>query len=477
MCALRGPHAARVAVAVAILAGQLTAFQSASDHGGYRPHYQGYGVHTAGGRGGAIHVVTNLEDAGPGSLRAALTATGARFVVFEVSGTISLASPIVISSAFLTLAGQTAPSPGVTVRNHSIVVDTHDVVLQHLRLRMGDAACQADCSRGGADALYVRDYAFNIVLDHLSISWGTHGGVSFNAWSGPHEPYDIAMLDCMVSENLAKSRNPMGTGTLFMPTPRGTATFARNLHAHNGNRMPWVSPGWRFSGYNNVAYNSGQARGDVGTLGFFQIMGGYNTRAPFDVAWIGNVSIPGPNTDPDGKAVKVFLTPTEASQPNSLYLEDNTGPQQEVGSQWRGVTYQGAAQERGIRSDRVPSWHASVGYEVLPNARVLTHVLANAGARPNDRDVVDARVVSDVTARKGGRIASQSEVGGWPPLQVVRQRYAVPPSPNAPGRCGATTEGVARTVIECDLEARARRLEPALHAGTGVAPPARLRIR
>src|SRR4051794_26115230 len=93
------------------------------DFGNYRPHYQGDGTDTPGGRGGTIYKVTNLNDSGPGSLRAAMTASGPRFVVFEVSGTIALDSAIFVTSPFMTVAGQTAPSPGVTVRNRPIIVD------------------------------------------------------------------------------------------------------------------------------------------------------------------------------------------------------------------------------------------------------------------------------------------------------------------------------------------------------------------
>ena len=449
-----------VAVAAACVPRDVSLRGESVDFGGYRPHYQGFGVKTPGGRGGRIHRVTNLNDSGPGSLRAGLTTAGPRFVVFDISGTVTLSSPIYVTEPFLTLAGQTAPSPGITVRDHSIFIDTNNVVLQHVRFRMGDAACVDDCAAGGSDVLHIRNQAFDIVLDHLSISWGTHGGLSVNAWSGPHQPYDVAVLDCIISENLAKRPTPFGTGTLFMPSPRGTATFARNLSAHNGNRNPWVSTGWRFSGYNNVAYNAAGVEGDQGTLAFFQIMGGYPGPSPFDVVWVSNITIAGPDTHPDTRAIKVNLPAPDAALSNRLYLQDNTGPHQILANQWAGVTFQGAAEENRIKATLLPAWHTDVNFAILPNASVLAHVLENAGARPLDRDSVDARVVADVAQRDGSRIASQREVGGWPALAVTRQAYTVPRNPNEPGNCGTTTGGVMRTAIECDLEARARRLEP-----------------
>jgi hypothetical protein len=443
---------------------------SAQDYGGYRPHYQGYGVNTRGGRGGAILRVTNLNDSGPGSLRAALNASGARFVIFEVSGTIALSSAIIVTNPFITIAGQTAPSPGITVRNHTIILDTHDVVFQHVRLRLGDTACVDNCSSSGADALLIRNNAFNIVLDHLSISWGTHGGLSINAWTGP-EPTNIAMLDCIVSENLKKPPIvPRGIGTLWMPSADGYGTFARNLHAHNGNRMPWISPGWQVSGYNNVAYNAYSLTSDVGSSGFMQLMLEYGYPWPVDVAWISNVAIAGLDTHPDGKPVKVKMLEPEASQPNRLYLADNTGPHQTLANQWGGVTFQELATEARIRSNTIPSWHQAFNFAILPNASVLSHVLANAGARPLDRDSVDVRVVQDVRNRTGRAITTPSDVGGYPILAQNRRVLAVPASPHA------VVDTAGRTAIEAWLESFARALEPT-RSQTGVpAPPTNLRI-
>jgi hypothetical protein len=440
------------ALAAVVITATDAAAQSA-DYGGYRPHYQGFGTHTSGGRGGQIYKVTTLADSGPGSLRAALTASGPRFVLFEVSGTIALKSPILITNPYLTVAGQTAPSPGILIRNHSLYIETNDVVLQHLRLRMGDAACVNNCAGGGSHALYIRNNAFSIVLDHLSISWGTQGGIGMNAWSGS-EPEKIAILDCIVAENLGKASTPYGYGVLYMPSANGTATFARNLTAHNGNRNPWLSPGWQFSGYNNVAYNATTVSGDQGTFGFFQLIGGYNYGGAFDGAWVSNVSLAGPDTHRDGKAVKIYLTSTEAAWANRLYMADNTGPHQTLSDQWRGVTFQGAATAARIRANSLPTWHVNFSYAVLPNSRVLSHVLANAGARPRDRDSVDKRIVRDVINRTGHRIKSPSEVGGYPVLASVRRALSVPSNPHA------VADRAGRTRIEVWLESYARALEP-----------------
>jgi hypothetical protein len=452
-----------VLAAVVITAAPAAAQSSSFDYGGYRPHYQGYGVDTRAGRGGAIYKVTHLMDtldpSSPywnGSFRKAVQAPGPRFVIFEVSGNINLVTAILVMNPFLTIAGQTAPSPGITIRNHPIYLDTHDVVIQHIRLRKGDTYYTGT---NRASTLYVRNNAYNIVLDHNSISWGTTTTIGVNAWSGP-QVQDIAVLDCIISEGLAKPYNPYGIGSLFLDSRYGTATVARNLWAHNGNRNPWFGPGWRFSGYNNVIYNAAGVAGDQGTLGFLQLMNGYPTTSPsqqawiFEGAWVGNVALSGPNTHPDTKPIKVSLDALQAVAGYQLYLADNTGPYMTLANQWSGVTYQQAATERSVRVNTAPAWHVAFNYWIMGNSQVLPHVLSNVGARPLDRDSVDIRVVNDARYRTGRIITTQGEVGGFPVLAQNRRPLTVPADPHV------VVDAHGRTRVEAWLEGFARALEP-----------------
>jgi hypothetical protein len=112
-----------------------------------------------------VYRVTNLNDSGPGSFRQGLEISGPRVVIFEISGSIRLRSPVYVNSPYLTIAGQTAPAPGITIQNYAIYVTTHDVLLQHLRIRHGADTCGSAFEAWGANA-------FNIVLDHVSASWG-----------------------------------------------------------------------------------------------------------------------------------------------------------------------------------------------------------------------------------------------------------------------------------------------------------------
>src|SRR5512140_738351 len=102
------------------------------------PGAEGFGATTPGGRGGKILFVTNLDDSGPGSLRAACEADGPRIVIFRVGGTIALKKPITVRNPFLTIAGQSAPGDGICLRDESLGIATHDVVVRFIRSRLGD---------------------------------------------------------------------------------------------------------------------------------------------------------------------------------------------------------------------------------------------------------------------------------------------------------------------------------------------------
>ena len=102
------------------------------------PSAEGFGIYTPAGRGGEVYRVTNLNPSGNGSLRAALQASGPRVVIFEVSGTIAITEDLVIMNPFITIAGQTSPSPGITIKGAGLWIATHDVLVQHLRIRVGN---------------------------------------------------------------------------------------------------------------------------------------------------------------------------------------------------------------------------------------------------------------------------------------------------------------------------------------------------
>ena len=479
-----GSNSARRAVGLLIVTTMVVLLQSviasgAVDHGGYRPHYQGYGVNTPGGRGGSILKVTNLNDRGPGSLRAAMEARGPRIVIFEVSGTISLSEPIYVTSPFLTVAGQTAPSPGITLRYQPIHVKTHDVVVQHLRIRLGDT----HQTPGSSCAFYLwsdeegyrsspGSMVYNVVLDHMSLSWATSTLLSVvGRWR------QISVLDSLLAFNLRTSSRESGPGAVNAFWWEGEITYARNLFVHNSNRQPWFGAGARATVVNNVMYGTGNSGGDPASqYGFMQIMlapytpyGETNSSWNTEVVAMNNRFIPSyrtgsgtvTGTHTATKSIDVWLDGQPASAASRLYLSGNVGPHMTIENQWGGVDFIGSGSRATLDYGTVPAWHSNFGYDVIAPGDVTSRVFANAGARPADRDSVDTTAVKNAiaglagdTANMGSRITSQSQMGGWPVLAEKRRALQVPANPHsvAPGES-------FRTNVEVWLETFARELE------------------
>lgn len=482
----KSPLARRAALAafVVIIASVVISTPRAAslaDYGGYRPHYQGFGTNTSGGRGGTIIRVTNLNDSGTGSLRAALEARGPRIVVFEVSGTISLSYDITITNPYLTVAGQTAPNPGITVRYHPINVDTHDVVFQHIRMRMGDSKYS---NNSGSNVFRIRTGAYNVVLDHMSLSWGMGSilAVSSNDWQG------VSILDSVIAYNLRIAPSETGMAALNAYSWIGEVTYARNLFVHNSNRSPWIGAGTRASVFNNVVYGSGNSGGDPTTqFGFLQLMvANYTWEGMSNQYW--NAELVAQNnrfigsyntgsgllagTHSATRSVDVVLDGYPASLNSRMYLSGNIGPRMTLDNQWGGVDFLYDGNRAMIEYPSVPSWHASFAYDMLSPTEVVPSVLRSAGARPNDRDFVDQMAVSHTTAglaqdvaNMGSRISSQNDMGGWPTLAVNYRPLSVPANPNsvAPGES-------FRTNVEVWLESYAKSVEQtsAISQPTGV---------
>src|SRR5688500_16079263 len=198
---------------------------------------------TDGGRGGAIVRVTNLNPDGPGSLKAAIERKGPRIVVFEVGGIIDLGmTSLAIREPDITIAGQTAPSPGITLIRGGMDIATHDVIVQHIRVRTG-ASGQAKRSGWEADSITTIG-ARNVIVDHNSLTWGLDENLSA---SGPRftgnsvedwrngTSRNISFSYNILAESLADSSHPKGEhskGSLIHDNVTGVLIY-RNLYAHN----------------------------------------------------------------------------------------------------------------------------------------------------------------------------------------------------------------------------------------------------
>ena len=255
--AIRGLAAGLAALTVAAAAPPAKAAQTLAF-----PGAEGAGRFALGGRGGAVIRVTNLDDAGPGSLRAAVESRGPRTIVFDIGGTITLRSPLTIRQGRVTLAGQTAPGGGITLRGQPLIVAADDVVVRHLRVRLGDETGVQE------DAVSITR-GRRIILDHISASWSVDETLSAGSRYDPPERgiYDVTVQWSLIAESLNASNHDKGRhgyGSLVRGGHGARMTFHHNLWADHHARMPRpgnynppaVDPeGPRFEFRNNLFYN------------------------------------------------------------------------------------------------------------------------------------------------------------------------------------------------------------------------------
>ncbi|CAN5401038.1 pectate lyase [soil metagenome] len=388
----------RAALATALVLAAAPALAAAREVVAF-PGAEGAGRLSVGGRGGAVIKVTNLDDAGPGSLRAAIEAKGPRTVVFDVAGTIALKSPLKITEPRLTLAGQTAPGGGITLRDQTLVVAADDVVIRFLRARLGDE------SKTEGDAIWINS-GRRIILDHVSASWSVDETLSGSARydEAGQGFYDLTVQWSIISESLRHSihaKGDHGYGSLIRGGNGSRISFHHDLWANHLARMPrpgnYEGPdkdpvGAVFEFRSNVFYNWGKGHA------------GYDadTAALVAYGFIDNSYVMGPNSD----------KPIAFNERNTLakaFFAGNSMNGVIPADPWSLVS---GPQAPGYRQ-AAPIAVAPVAAD--PAALAYERVLKDAGASVY-RDSVDARVVAGVRDRTGQQIDSQKEVGGWPAL-------------------------------------------------------------
>lgn len=369
------------------------------------PGAAGFGIETPAGRGGKVIRVTNLKDSGTGSLRAALEERGPRIIVFEVGGQIELMKELKIKTPFVTVAGQTAPSPGVTLKGAGLIVLTHDVLIQHLRIRVGaDPKGPKPTSRDGLRISGRLMDVYNVVCDHLSVSWALDENLS--TVGGVH---DITISNSIFSEALKSSLHPKGIhsmGALIRENSRNVAVIG-NLFAHNMDRNPRITGGTSVALMNNLMYNSERKRWIELDIG--------NGDQPHRIAAVGNVFIEGPNTPHYAWPVEVAK---ECLPGTKLYLSDNVAS----GSI---LKHDGSLD---VLTSSPPVWHESL--KPRPGRETKSWVLSNAGAYPFARDDVDARIVREVLEGKGRIIDNPAEVSHGLVLSKKARPLELPKDPN-----------------------------------------------
>jgi hypothetical protein len=367
-----------------LIAAQVVAF----------PGAEGAGRFSQGGRGGKVIHVTTLADSGPGSLRAAVTAKGPRTIVFDLSGTIALATPLVVREPRITIAGQTAPGDGITIRDHGLVVAADDVVIRYIRSRLGSE------SKSQEDAIWVRA-GRRIILDHVSASWSVDETLSASArYAQPDEGwYDLTVQWSLIADSLRRSghmKGDHGYGSLVRGGRGSKASWHHNLWANHVARMPRpgnydgpeVDPlGASFDFRHNVFYNWGGAHS------------GYDADKAAVVRYnfVANSYIPGP----DSKGRYAF---DESNQLAKLWIADNAMAGAVPADQMTLVKGEIPAGYRLPAPLDLGPVAADTAYEA--------RVLASAGASLR-RDPVDTAIVAGVRDRTG-RIIDTGP--GWPTL-------------------------------------------------------------
>lgn len=358
------------------------------------PGAEGGGMYTFGGRGGKVITVSNLNDDGIGSFRWACEQGGARIIVFNVSGIIKLKTPIIVRAPYITIAGQTAPGDGVCIAGESFQVNTHDVVVRHMRFRRGNThVWYREDSFGG-------NPVGNIMIDHCSCEWGLDENISFyrhmfdlgDAIGSRKEPtVNVTIQNTISAKSLDTYNHAFGS------TIGGeNASFMRNLWADNTGRNPSIGWGGVFNFVNNVIYNWVHRTAGGGE---------YSTMSNF----INNYYKPGPLTPKDSNVGWRIVKSESRSgklfpfkQFGRVYADGNIveGYDAITKNNWAGGI-QTADKDGDLAEDELAIMHSKEPFvmphmTILPNSQTFDYVLYNVGATIPKRDIVDQRVVDEV---------------------------------------------------------------------------------
>lgn len=412
------------------------------------PGATGFGTETVGGSGRhenpprtTVRRVTTLADSGPGSLRECVEATGARTCVFEVSGRVRLKSLLRVRNPYLTIAGQTAPAPGIVISDHGLRIQTRDVLVRHIQLLFGDRMPALD--RDNLDGISVGGTstkpAYNVVLDHCSVGWALDEGVT--VWAAGTNR--VTLMNSIVAEGLDCSVHPEGchSAGVFVTEGVSRVSIHDNLVAMNQDRNPRFKAGTSGEVVNNVVYGWGASNSNL-----FNLSDTARANTPLLVNAVGNFYRPAPWS----AAGKPALYANPVSSKTKVYLLSNVGPGRPIdsGDEWKfsGISTSYRSSGPVIPLSNVPPTAPADSY---------SSVLAKAGSRPRERNALDARIVREVKAGSGSIKDCVSgctkHAGGWPSMTSLRRTLSVPSSPMSLTSSGYTKleewlDGYARSV-------------------------------
>ncbi len=397
------------------------------------PGAEGFGANAKGGRGGDVYHVTTLADGGPGSLREGInSASGPRTIVFEVGGEIKLESRLVINKSNLTLAGQTAPGDGITLRDRSVDIDkAHDIVVRFLRIRRGDIDILASGQPTGSiglDAVSIDD-SKNVIFDHVSLSW------SCDEIFGIVQNQNVTIQWALMAEPLGDPKlHPYGTNHAFgLNDSASTLTLHHSLLANYVMRGPQFeandatnSQGYdvQMEAVNNVFFDY-EASGSRYTTGI-ETNPSAASNVDFFFHFRKNLYLYNPSAAPRAE-IHAELKHGVSGQVK-VHVAGNIGPNRktDTGSEWSLVwtdndtpssVITSAASNVKAQMSNAPLFSPPVPVTEQSAQSAYDAVLAQAGAWKK-RDAVDLRIVKNVVDRKWSNyLHSQAEVGGFPPLQ------------------------------------------------------------
>jgi len=384
------------------------------------PGAEGYGAYSVGGRGGDVYHVTNLTDDAtnpqPGSLRYGInTATGPRTIVFDVSGYIELQNRLEITKSYLTIAGQTAPGDGITLRKHDVrIYNAHDVIIRYIRVRVGKySSGQNESQYGGLDALSV-EASTNIIIDHVSTSWGVDELMSVTGDSN-----DVTVQWCVLAEPLNYYEH--SKASLLRPAMTSRLTHHHNLYADVMKRVTRFgnyndNVVTRFDWYNNVVFNWGSEStysndNDYTWLDAQRTNGPSGSDGEFvEINFLDNYFIAGPTTSwfkvyqgSNAANHKIWVSGIFTDFDCDGQLDGQNNGWEDIGGSYTAMSGAFSIESPYTRQD------AETAYD---------KVLADAGAS-FVRDAVDERIVSQVKQCIGSVPNTQDDVGGFPTLAQV----------------------------------------------------------
>jgi len=360
------------------------------------PDAEGFGINSYAGSGRhrrpfhtAVLRVSRLDDSGRGSLRECITHPGPRTCIFEVGGEIKLRSALRATSPYLTIAGQTAPAPGITVSGGTLRIETHDVLVQHIAIRPGDSRDGVTPSQRDGITIGVESprAAHHVVLDHVSVTWALDENIS--TWYPTTR--NITISNSIIAEGLDRSIHPKGPHSKGLMIGDGSrrVSVIRNLIANNIERNPYLKPGTSVEFINNVVYGWGPKGG----WSLCNISDNGGRGEPVLLSFIGNYYKPGAWSFRGAALYGKDVAPA-----TRVFVQGNIGPtrKSDADPEWQIASvppHPHRSPSPPFRAARTRRISAEQAYQ---------RVLDRAGSRPRRRSDTDARIVGEVRSGAGG---------------------------------------------------------------------------